>query len=213
MLSGASYHDLEKYLIETTTAEGDLLAALRKETQATSAVAQMLCGPIEGQLLAMLIKLCRAVHCLEIGTFTGYSALHMASALPENGTLITCEIRADHAAIAQRYFDKSEHGHKISLRLGDAAQTISSLDQPFDFVFIDADKANYPLYYDLCLTKLTVGGLMVVDNALWEGEVVHPTSKEALAIDTLNRKASRNTHVETVMLTVRDGMLLIRKKA
>lgn len=213
MLSGAFYPDLEKYLIETTTAEGYLLTALRKETQATSPVAQMLCGPIEGQFLAMLIKLCGATHCLEIGTFTGYSALHMASALPANGTLITCEMRSDHAEIAQRYFNKSEHGHKISLRLGDASQIIPSLDQPFDFVFIDANKANYPLYYDLCLAKLTTGGLMVVDNALWDGEVVHPASKEALAIDTLNRKASRNAHVETVMLTVRDGMLLIRKKS
>lgn len=212
MLSGAFYKDLEDYLVKMTTSEGDLLAKLRKETLATSPVGQMLCGPIEGQLLAMLVKLSGATHCLEIGTFTGYSALHIAAALPAEGALISCEIRTDHAAIAQRYFDESEHGRKITLRLGDATQTLQSLNQLFDFVFIDADKANYPLYYDLCLTKLAPGGLIVIDNALWDGEVVHPVSKEALAIDTLNRKASGDPSVETVMLTVRDGMLLIRKK-
>lgn len=212
MLAGAFYKDLENYLLETTTPETALLTQLRKETYASSPLPQMLCGPIEGQLLAMLIALSGAKHCLEIGTFTGYSALYMASSLPRDGTLLTCEIRPEHAAIAQRYFDKSEHGKKISLHLGNATQTLPSLDQAFDFVFIDADKANYPLYYDLCLAKLSPGGLIVVDNALWDGEVVHPTEKDALAIDALNRKASADPSVETVMLTVRDGMLLIRKK-
>lgn len=212
MLAGAFYKDLETYLIKTTTPESGLLTQLRKETYAVSPLPQMLCGPIEGQLLAMLVALSGAKRCLEIGTFTGYSALYIASALPRDGTLLTCEIRPEHAAIAQRYFDKSEHGRKISLRLGEATQTLQSLDQSFDFVFIDADKANYPLYYDLCLAKLNPGGLIVVDNALWDGEVVNPTKKDALAIDALNRKASGDLRVETVMLTVRDGMLLIRKK-
>lgn len=203
--------DLDDYLFKVTSKEFPLLKSLREETESTSAVARMLCGPIEGQLLAMLVKLSGAKRCLEIGTFTGYSALHIASSLPVDGKLITCELRKDHAAIAQRYFDQSPHGHKIQLLLGNATETLLTLEPPFDFIFIDADKANYPLYYDLVLPKLKPQGLIVVDNALWDGEVVHPDSKEARAIDSLNQKASQDPLVETVMLTVRDGMLLIRK--
>lgn len=205
--------DLEDYLKLTTSAEPPLLHTLRQETQATTPLANMLCGPIEGQFLAMLVSLSKASHCLEIGTFTGYSALYQASALSTDGTLLTCEIRAEHARIAQRYFDKSPHGHKITLLIGDATQTLKTLDRTFDFVFIDADKVNYPLYYDLILPKVTPGGLIVVDNALWKGEVIQPNSKDSVAIDTLNRHASADPNVSTVMLTVRDGMLLIQKRS
>jgi caffeoyl-CoA O-methyltransferase len=203
--------DLDDYLFKVTSKESPLLKSLREETESASPVARMLCGPIEGQLLAMLVKLSGAKRCLEIGTFTGYSALHIASSLPVDGKLITCELRKDHADIAQRYFDQSPHGHKIELLLGNATETLLTLAPSFDFIFIDADKANYPLYYDLVLPKLKPQGLIVVDNALWDGEVVHPDSKEARAIDSLNQKASQDPLVETVMLTVRDGMLLIRK--
>jgi caffeoyl-CoA O-methyltransferase len=211
MLSDVFQKDLENYLIQVATSEGELLQALREETQAFSPVAHMICGPIEGRLLAMLIQLSSAKRILEVGTFTGYSALYMASYLPPEGKLITCELREDHAEFAKRYFAKSEAGKKITLLMGEAAKTLPTLQEEFDFIFLDADKANYPLYYDLLIPKLRTGGLMVVDNALWRGEVVHPQSKEAIAIDTLNRKASLDPHVETVMLTVRDGLLLIRK--
>lgn len=205
--------DLENYIVDITSQEPDLLKELRLETEQTSPVARMLSGPVEGQFLAMLISLSKAKHCLEVGTFTGYSALFMASALPNDGKLITCENREDHAAIAKRYFDKSNDGHKIELRLGDAVQTIASLSQTFDFIFIDADKANYPHYYDLLLPKLKIGGLIAVDNALWHGEVADPVSKEAVAINSLNQKAKQDPNVQTAMLSVRDGILLIRKLA
>lgn len=211
-LPNTSKKDLDDYLKKVTTKESPVLQSLRQESQTSSPLPQMLCGPVEGQLIAMLIKLSGAKRCLEIGTFTGYSALYIASALPVDGKLITCEINEEHANMAQRYFDRSPDGHKIELRLGDAIQTIPTLDEPFDFIFIDANKASYPVYYDLLIPKLKPKGLMIVDNALWRNEVVHPVSNRALAIDSLNQKASHDPQVETVMLSVEDGMLLIRKR-
>ncbi|MFI4937583.1 MAG: O-methyltransferase [Candidatus Berkiellales bacterium] len=203
--------NLQEYLIRTTRAEPQLLANLRKETMSLSPLAQMLTGPIEGALLHLLVKISQATLCLELGTFTGYSALQIASALPTDGKLITCENRKEHAEIAQKYFNLSPHGHKIILKFGDATQTINALENDFDFIFIDADKANYPLYYDMLIPKLKKGGLMVVDNALWDREVLSPKDNNTLAIDALNQKARNDERVETVMLSVRDGMLLIYK--
>lgn len=202
--------DLKQYIVQTTSPEDPLLVHLRKETRALMNLPQMLSGPVEGKLLNMLVKLSQAKRCLEIGTFTGYSALNIASALPADGTLITCENRDEHANMAQRYFDKSPHGHKIKIKRGNALETIQTLNELFDFIFIDADKINYPIYYDHLIPKLRVGGLMVVDNALWSAKVVSPKDKETLAIHQLNQKARHDSRVETVMLSVRDGILLIR---
>jgi caffeoyl-CoA O-methyltransferase len=204
--------DLQKYILEVTSPEDPLLANLRHETATTLGMINMLSGPIEGKLLQMLVKISNAKNCLEIGTFTGYSALNMAASLNNDGKLITCEAVKEHAQMAQKYFDKSPHGHKIEIRLGDATQTIQSMTDIFDFVFIDADKTNYPVYYDLVLPKCRQGALIVVDNALWRGEVVTPKdNNRAASIDALNRKARNDKSVETVMLSVRDGILLIRK--
>jgi caffeoyl-CoA O-methyltransferase len=203
--------DLKEYILNTTSPEHPLLEALRKETFATSNAPQMLSGPVEGQLLKMLVGISGAKTCLELGTFTGYSALHIAQALPEDGKLITCEINPKDAQTAQKYFDQSPHGHKIEIRLGEALQTIAQLTMDFDFIFIDADKGNYPLYYDQLIPKLAQGKLMVVDNALWDGKVTHPQDAQSSAIDALNQKAHHDPRVETVMLSVRDGILLIRK--
>ncbi len=203
---------LQNYILNTTTREPSLVAQLRKETQTLALNANMLCGPVEGQFLHMLVKLSAAKTCLELGTFTGYSALYIASALPADGQLITCESQQTHANVAQKYFNRSPDGHKIALQIGEAALTLSRIHSVFDFAFIDADKINYPLYYDMVLPKLRSGGLMVVDNALREGQVVSPQDKRTLAIHTLNIKASQDEKVETVMLSVRDGILLIRKK-
>jgi caffeoyl-CoA O-methyltransferase len=203
---------LLEYIIQTTTNESTLLANLRQETISQTSFGRMLSGPVEGQFLQMLIKLSGAKLCLEVGTFTGYSALHMASALPVDGRLITCEAREHHTKIAKKYFELSPHGHKITLLLGDASQTLLDIDDTLDFVFIDADKANYPTYYDILLPKLKSGGLMVVDNALWGGDVIKiPLDHNSLAIDALNQKAKNDPRVECVMLSVRDGILLIRK--
>ncbi len=203
--------DLKNYIENITSPEPPLLKNLRQETAAVIGAPQMLCGPTEGRLLQILIKVLQAKNCLEIGTFTGYSALNIAEALPADGKLITCEIRQQNAEFAQKYFDRSPFGHKIEIRLGDATQTIQQIDHPFDFIFIDADKPNYPAYYDLLIPKLRRGGLMVVDNALWDGEVVAPKDKAGEAIHALNLKARHDESVETVMLSVRDGILLIRK--
>lgn len=202
---------LREYITQTTTSESTLLANLRQETQTQTPFGRMLSGPVEGQLLQMLIKLSAAKSCLEVGTFTGYSALNIASALPPDGRLITCEAREHHIKIAQKYFDLSPHGHKIQVLLGDATRTLLDAEGPFDFIFIDADKANYPVYYDMLLPKLRSGGLMVIDNALWGGDVVEHLDQNSLAIHTLNQKAKQDPLVECVMLSVRDGILLVRK--
>ena len=203
---------LQDYLLAVTSKEPPLLENLRKETAHEIGMAQMLTGPIEGTLLQILVKISKARTCLELGTFTGYSALQIASALPIDGKLITCELKEQHAAFAQRYFDKSPHGHKIEIRLGEALATIDSLDEEFDFIFIDADKANYPVYYEKLIPKLRSNGLLVVDNALWGGEVISPQDNQGRAIDKLNKMAHQDPRVDTVMLSVRDGMLLCCKR-
>lgn len=203
--------DLKNYITAMTSIEPPLFEQLRQETQTTVGQGQMLSGPVEGKLLQMLVKLSGANTCLEVGTFTGYSALNIASALPEKGKLITCEVNEDCAKIARKYFDRTNFSHKIEIRLGDATQTVQEVEPYFDFIFIDADKANYPFYYDTLLPKLRQGGLMVVDNALWSGRVLEPLDKSSSAIHELNVKAHHDNRVETVMLSVRDGILLIRK--
>ncbi|MGE3320431.1 MAG: O-methyltransferase [Candidatus Berkiella sp.] len=202
---------LRRYILQSTSKESALLANLRQQTQTQTAFAHMMTGPVEGQFLQMLVKLISAKSCLEVGTFTGYSALHIANALGTDGRLITLEARKHHAEVAQKFFDLSPHGHKITLVLGDATRTLLDIDETFDFIFIDADKANYPFYYDYLLPKLRSNGLMVIDNTLWGGEVIEPKDKEGTAIHTLNQKVVNDERVECVMLSVRDGMLLIRK--
>ncbi|MGD9591727.1 MAG: O-methyltransferase [Candidatus Berkiella sp.] len=201
---------LKEYILQTSSKEPLLLEQLRQETKHEFG-SEMYCGPIIGMLLSLLVKLSGAKTCLELGTFTGYSALHIASGLPVDGKLITCEVNPSHASMAQRYFDKSPHGHQIEILLGEAQNTIQTLHQTFDFIFIDADKANYPLYYDLLIPKLNPKGLMLVDNALWEGEVVAPSNQRAQAIHALNQKACQDSDVQTLMLAIRDGLLLIYK--
>jgi len=204
---------LRNYIVEMTSPEPALLANLQQETQQRfGEQVRMLTGVVEGMLLQFLVSISGAKRCLEVGTFTGYSALNIASALPTDGKLITCEIRKENANIAQKYFNLSPHGHKIELCLGDALQTAQNLSGAFDFIFLDANQSQYPLYYDLLIPKLRVGGLMIVDNALWGGEIISPQDKYAKAIDTLNMKARQDPQVETVMLSVRDGILLILKR-
>lgn len=212
MLKDLFSQELNNYILQATSPEEKLLASLRQETAQVTEFANMLTGPIEGQLLQMLVRLSKAKRCLEVGTFTGYSALRIAAGLPADGQLITCEVRAHHAQIAQKYFDQSPHGDKIQLLLGDATKTLASLNDEFDFIFIDADKANYPRYYDMLLPLLRPQGLMVVDNALWDGEVLNPQDQAAKSIHELNMKARNDPHVETVLLSVRDGILLIQKR-
>ncbi len=205
---------LDEYCAAHTSPPSALLAELETWTRRERNDAQMLTGHVEGALLAWLVHLTGARRALEIGTFTGYSALAMAEALPADGSLVTCDNNAARAGIARSFFDRSPHGKKIKLRLGPALETLAALpaDAMFDFVFIDADKENYPNYYEAVLPRLTVGGLLVADNVLWSGRVLKPESPADRAIVAFNERVRADARVEKLMLPVRDGILLARKK-
>jgi caffeoyl-CoA O-methyltransferase len=205
---------IEEYCLHHTTARDKLLRELEKYTRRHSADARMLIGPHEGALLDMLVRLTGARRILEIGCFTGYSALCMAEALPGNGELTTCEIKPQHADIARAFFARSPFGHKIKLCVGPALETLAELPASarFDFVFIDADKENYVNYYDAVLPRLRPGGMIVADNVLWSGHVLAPKQKSDRAVVRFNKHVRRDRRVECVMLPVRDGVYLIRKR-
>ena len=203
---------VESYAEEHTTAPDPLLAELAAETRATMAAPQMLTGTIEGRLLEQLVAAIGARRVLEIGTFTGYAALSMAAALPPDGQLDTLDIEPKHAEVAQRYFDRSPHGSKITLHLGPALETIGKLEGEFDFVFIDADKENYDAYYEAVLPRLSGRGLIAIDNTLWSGRVLDPPDETSKLIAALNDKLAADDRVVAVQLTVRDGVTLIRRR-
>jgi len=203
---------IERYAWAHTESAPELLVRLEEETRRTMAGAQMLTGRTEGQFLRMLAKLLGARRILELGMFTGYSALMMASALPDDGELFTCEVDPKSEALARRFFAQSSHGKKIRIRMGPALETLATLEGPFDLVFIDADKENYPHYYEPVLERLRPGGLLVVDNVLWSGKVVEPKDAESRAIHELNERVQYDPRVENVLTTIRDGILLARKR-
>jgi caffeoyl-CoA O-methyltransferase len=203
---------IERYAWDKTRAEPRQLRELEEWTRAEMQNPQMLTGRLEGRLLKMLVALCRPRLVLEIGTFTGYSALSMAEGMPDGGRLITCEIDPAARDVAQAAFDASPFGHSIDLRFGPALDTISTIDEPIDFSFIDADKQNYPAYYEAVLARTRGGGVIVVDNVLWSGRVLEPEDEESLAIARLNDAIASDDRVENVLLTVRDGVQLVVKK-
>ena len=204
-------HAIQDYTLAHTKAEPHLLQHLINDTQDNTTGAQMLTGRVEGRLLKLLVHMCAACNIIEVGTFTGYSALSMAEALPNHGKLLTCEINNSAAAIAKKYFQQSPHGHKIQIALGAALATINKTDAMWDFAFIDGDKKNYNNYYEAILAQLKSGGIMVIDNALWGGEVLLPATSHAQAIDYLNKKISQDARVENVLVTIRDGLNIVRK--
>lgn len=206
--------ELAAYVDAHATPEPPLLARLRAETHANLAMPQMQVGHVEGALLRILVAVSRARSVLEIGTFSGYSALAMASVLPDDGTLVTCDVDPVATAVARRYFAESGYGHKIDLRLGPALDTIAALAQEgrrFDLVFIDADKSNYSNYWDAVLPLVPVGGLVLADNTLWSGKVVAPKEPSDHAIVAFNARVAADPRVEHVLLSVRDGVMLARK--
>lgn len=203
---------IEQFAREHTTAESELFTRLREETYRTMASPQMQVDRIEGEFLNMLVRLTGARRVLEIGTFTGYSALMMAAGLPDDGRLITCEIDSKAAAIARRYFAESPHGSKIDLRMGPALETIKGVTGPVDLVFIDADKPNYSNYYEASMVLLKTGGLLIADNVLWSGKVIDPKDDNDHAIVAFDRLVQSDRRVENVCLTVRDGIMLAWKR-
>lgn len=202
---------IEEYARLHTSPEDPLLEALARETREKARLPQMLTGHVEGAFLRMLVRLCGAKRVLEIGTYTGYSALSMAMGLPEDGQVVTCDVDPEVTAIARKYWAKSPHGEKITLKLGPALETLNTLDGPFDFVFIDADKENYVQYWDAVLPAVRPGGVVAVDNVLWSGRVLEPREEIDYAMVAFNRHVQDDARVETVMLTVRDGILLAIK--
>lgn len=202
---------IERYCAENTTPESQLLRHLVAETYASTEIPEMQVGHLEGAFLRMLVRLARAKRILELGTFTGYSALVMAEALPEDGKLITCDIDPDVTEIAKRYWSQSPHGKKIELKLGNALEMLKTIEGPFDVVFIDADKGNYIKYWELCMPKTHSGSLFVIDNVLWSGSVLDPKNETDKAIAAFNRHVYKDKRVEVVMLPVRDGVTLAWK--
>lgn len=203
---------VEQFAHDHTEPESELFLRLRDETYRDMNCPQMQVGRIEGRFLKMLVRLTGARRILEIGMFTGYSALMMAEGLPEDGRIITCDVDPKAEAIASRYFAESPNGHKIQIRLGPALETIKTLSGPLDMVFIDADKGNYSNYYEAVLPLVRPGGLIVADNVLWSGRVLHPESPDDHAIVAFDKLVQSDPRVEKVCLTVRDGMMLAWKK-
>jgi predicted O-methyltransferase YrrM len=205
----------EKYIDDQTDDPSPLLSELVRETEAVTGRSWWSIGKVEGKFLQMLVKISGARKAVEIGTFTGYSALIIAAALPEDGRLITCETDEQHAQIALRYFKKSASGSKIRLELRPALETLEQIaDNSVDFVFIDADKPSYSRYFDEAMRILQSGGLIFVDNVFWRNKIFkNPiTNKNAKAIAAFNAKVKNEDRAEKVMLSVRDGVYLIRKK-
>jgi predicted O-methyltransferase YrrM len=204
--------EIEEYAYNHSRSEPDLLLRLIATTHELTHYPQMLTGRIEGRFLKLLVQIAQPRLVVEIGMFTGYSALSMAEGLPEGGRIITCDIDPEARAIAQAAFDASPYGGKIIIKMGPALNTLRQIDEPIDFSFIDADKKGYPQYYEEVLERTRPGGLIVIDNMFLSGRVLEPQDETAHAVAELNRTITRDGRVENVLLTIRDGVQLIRKK-
>lgn len=208
---------LEKYIHDTSSPEDALLHELDRETHLRVLNPRMISGHIQGKLLELIVKMFRPKNILEIGTFTGYSALCMAAGLEEGATIDTCEVDDELEPLAQSFFDRSEHGHKITLHIGSALEIAPTLGKQFDLIFIDGDKREYPAYYDMLMDKGLVhsGSVMLADNILWYGKVVQPVAHNdhhTQALIEFNRKVVEDDRVESVILPLRDGINIIRVK-
>ena len=204
--------EVEKYTTTHTTKESLLLAELNRETWANVMTPRMLSGHLQGRILSMFSKLIAPENILEIGTYTGYSALCLAEGLKPNGTLHTLDINEEYTAVANRYFKKSNFSKNIQQHIGEALDIIPTLNCNFQLAFIDADKENYTNYFDAIIDKIDVGGLIIADNVLWSGKVIHEQKdEETIALDKYNKKIVTSERVENVLLPVRDGLMISRK--
>lgn len=210
----AALEPVEDYAAQVTGPEPELLRRLREETERTREMPQMIAGPVQGRLLTLLAKMIGAKRVLEIGAFVGYSALCFAEALPKTGEVVTIDSNPEVEGIARRYFTQSPHGRKVTLVIGEALQAMRSLKGKFDLVYLDADKVNYGRYYDAAFEKVPAGGLIVADNLLWGGAVLDKSENdpETRALRLFAKKVHADARVEPVLLTVRDGLLVARKK-
>ena len=205
--------ELEDYIEQHSEQEPQHLAALNKETYQKILLPRMLSGHFQGRVLSMLSKLIRPVNILEIGTYTGYSALCLCEGMQENGQLHTIDIKEELIDFQRKHFDKSAWGKQIVQHLGEAIGIIPSLDLKFDLVFIDADKENYINYFEMIVPKMNKGGIILSDNVLWSGKVLEPLQKNDLSTKILleyNQLLKNDPRVETVLLPIRDGLTVSR---
>ena len=204
--------EIDLYCKSYSLKDNSLLQELTKTTWNSEDIPQMLSGSLVGGLLQTLIKISGAVNVLEIGMFTGYSALKMAEALPQNGTLDTCELMDKHIKTATEWFKKSKNGFKITIHKGPAIQSLEKMKRfSFDMVFIDADKVNYPKYHKMALRLLKIGGIGVLDNMLWSGKVIDPLDKESIALRETAELIINNDRLSPLLLPVRDGVMIYHK--
>ncbi|MCC6583976.1 MAG: O-methyltransferase [Chitinophagales bacterium] len=206
-------YEIEKYIDAHTTAESDALQQLNRKTQTDVLMPQMLSGKVQGQFLKFISQMLQPARVLEIGTFTGYAAICLAEGLPENGKLFTIDINEELEAIARTHIEKAGLQNKIIQIIGNAVQEIQQLNETFDLVFIDADKQNYSLYYDLVIDKVRSGGFILADNVLWSGKIIdEQKDKDTKKLAEFNDKVQQDNRVENVIVSIRDGIMMIRKK-
>ncbi|HEA30511.1 MAG TPA: O-methyltransferase [Leeuwenhoekiella sp.] len=206
---------LEEYAEANSGAEPELLQKLRRETYQKVLQPRMLSGHLQGRFLSLISKMVRPKHILEIGTYTGYSALCLAEGLQKDGLLETIDYNEELMDLQKKYFDKSPYSNQIKQYLGNATDIIPTLESSFDLVFIDADKPNYPKYFDLIVPRLNPGALLLSDNVLWNGKVLEPVKKGDISTQAIlqyNQLLARDQRLETVLLPIRDGLTLSRKK-
>jgi len=205
--------NLQRYVETHTSAESDLLKKINRETHAHVLKSRMLSGHVQGRFLSLISKMLKPKVILEIGTYTGYSAICLAEGLQPGGKLITIDNNEELEDRVRNYFKESEYNSQIDFRVGDARKIIPTLTEVFDLVFMDADKENYSLYYDVVIDKLPSGGLILADNVLWSGKVVQPnTDKDTKAILEFNNKVKDDPRVENLLMPLRDGVMMIRKR-
>ena len=203
---------IEKYSVENTSRESDLLSELNRETWAKVMTPRMLSGHLQGRILSMISNMLKPKTIIEIGTYTGYSALCLAEGLSENGTLHTIDINEEYTSYAHKYFQKSEYSDKITQHIGNAVNVIPSILEKVQLVFIDADKENYSNYYNLIFDKLEIGGYIIADNVLWSGKVVEvKMDEETKALDEYNKMIHNDNRVVNILLPVRDGLMICKK--
>ena len=206
--------EVEAYAERYTTARADLFDRLSEETRATQQSPQMMVGTVEGAFLSFLVTMTKAMRVLEVGTFTGWSSIAMARALPPGGSIVTCDVNEETTAVARRYAEEAGVADRIEYRLGPAVETLATLEGSFDLVFIDADKGGYVDYYEAVLPKLAPRGVIVADNTLWSGAVADEADVHELTEDVraFNDHVLHDDRVEAVLLPFREGVTLIRRR-
>lgn len=206
--------EIDNYSTNHTQSEGELLSQLNRETHVKMLIPRMLSGHMQGRIISAISHMMRPTNILEIGTYTGYSALCFAEGLAKNGKITTIDLNEELEPIVTKYFEKSEYSDQIDFKIGNAVEIIPTLSGPFDLVFIDADKENYSNYFDLIIDKVPSGGFILADNVLWSGNVLKnkkEMDKSTLAIHEFNQKVHIDPRVENVLFPIRDGIMVLRK--